>query len=374
MKKISRFLLTAFAIISFAGLVIAQDDILNANHPDRYVVKKGDTLWDISGMFLRKPWLWPEIWHVNPQIANPHLIYPGDELELVYIDGKPRLQLAGTSRLSPGIRTTPWDGAIPVIPVDAIAPFLSRPYVVDKEQLENAPYIVAFADEHIAAGAGQRFYVRTVEDETHSSFDVVRPGGEYKDADTGEVLGHEALYVGTSELQRTGDPATLLLRNAQIEALVGDRLFPAEESKAIGDFHPRLPEKEVKGSIISVLNGVTQIGQYNIIVLDRGEADGLMPGAVLQIDHRGETIKDPLVKKSLRNVIHMSPAVDADQAAEEAEKQQQKTHSKRSREVTLPDEKAGLAMVFRTFQRVSFAIVMDATRAIHVLDRVRNPE
>ena len=372
MKKISRFFLTAFAIVSLSGLVIAQENLLTDNHPDRYVVKKGDTLWDISGMFLRKPWLWPEIWHVNPQIANPHLIYPGDELELVYIDGKPRLQLAGTSRLSPGVRSTPWDGAIPVIPVDAIAPFLSRPYVVDKEQLDTAPYIVAFADEHIAAGAGQRFYVRAIEDNSHSEYDVVRPGGPYKDADTGEVLGYEALYVGTSSLQRTGDPATLHLHLSQIEALKGDRVFPAEDVKAIGDFYPRLPAKEVHGSIISVLHGVSQIGQYNIIVLDRGEADGLMPGAVLQVDHRGETVKDPIAREKSTLITRISAAIDPDMAAEEAKKQEGK--APRSLEVTLPDEKAGLAMVFRTFPRVSFAIVMDATRAIHVLDRVRNPE
>ena len=136
------------------------EELLRGDHPDHYTVVKGDTLWDISGRFLHQPWRWPEIWHVNPQIANPHLIYPGDQLDLVYIDGKPQLRLRrGTLKLSPSVRSTPWDGAIPTVPLDAIGPFLTRPYVLEPGQMDGAPYIVDFDDGHILGGPGQKAYV-----------------------------------------------------------------------------------------------------------------------------------------------------------------------------------------------------------------------
>ena len=319
------------------------DELLRADHPDQYTVVKGDTLWDISGRFLRSPWRWPDIWYVNPQIANPHLIYPGDVLELVYIDGKPQLRMRrGPLKLSPTVRSTPWDGAIPTIPVDAIGPFLTRPYVLDKDQLDGAPYIVDFADEHILGGAGQKAYVRRIDQTEPLKYEIVRPGGPYKDADTGEILGYEALYIGTSELQRTGDPATVFINSTDLESVIGDRLIPAGEDKATANFTPHAPAQQVEGSIIAVMNGVSQIGQYNVVVLDRGARDGLAPGTVLRVDQRGELIRDVVTPDSRDKV-------------------------------QLPDEEAGLLMVFRTFERVSFGLVMHASRVMHVNDRVRNP-
>lgn len=319
------------------------DELLRADHPDQYTVVKGDTLWDISGRFLRSPWRWPDIWYVNPQIANPHLIYPGDVLELVYIDGKPQLRMRrGPLKLSPTVRSTPWDGAIPTIPVDAIGPFLTRPYVLDKDQLDSAPYIVDFADEHILGGAGQKAYVRRIDQTEPLKYEIVRPGGPYKDADTGEILGYEALYIGTSELQRTGDPATVFINSTDLESVIGDRLIPAGEEKATANFTPHAPTQPVEGSIIAVMNGVNQIGQYNVVVLDRGANDGLNPGTVLRVDQRGELIRDVVTPDSRDKV-------------------------------QLPDEEAGLLMVFRTFERVSFGLVMHASRVMHVNDRVRNP-
>lgn len=319
------------------------DELLRADHPDQYTVVKGDTLWDISGRFLRSPWRWPDIWYVNPQIANPHLIYPGDVLELVYIDGKPQLRMRrGPLKLSPTVRSTPWDGAIPTIPVDAIGPFLTRPYVLDKDQLDSAPYIVDFADEHILGGAGQKAYVRRIDQTEPLKYEIVRPGGPYKDADTGEILGYEALYIGTSELQRTGDPATVFINSTDLESVIGDRLIPAGEDKATANFTPHAPAQPVEGSIIAVMNGVSQIGQYNVVVLDRGANDGLAPGTVLRVDQRGELIRDVVTPDSRDKV-------------------------------QLPDEEAGLLMVFRTFERVSFGLVMHASRVMHVNDRVRNP-
>ena len=319
------------------------EELLRSDHPDHYTVVKGDTLWDISGRFLRSPWRWPEIWHVNQQIANPHLIYPGDQLDLVYIDGKPQLRLRrGPLKLSPTVRSTPWDGAIPTLPLDAIGPFLTRPYVMEAGQLDAAPYIVDFDDDHILGGPGNKAYVRSIEEAEPLKYEIVRPGGPYRDADTGEILGYEALYIASSQLQRTGDPATVFLNSSNLEAIIGDRLLAASNERASANFTPHAPPMPVEGSIISVMNGVSQIGQYNIVVLDRGAKDGLEPGTVLRIDRLGETVRDVVTPDSRDTV-------------------------------KLPDEQAGLMMVFRTFERVSFGIVMHATRAMHVNDKVRNP-
>lgn len=352
MKKISRLIFSAFLFSCLCGVVLAQDDnLVKQNHPDLYVVKKGDTLWDIASLFLHKPWLWPEIWQINPQVANPHLIYPGDELNLVYVDGKPYLRLkSGTVRLSPRVRENPWDGAIPTIPVDAIAPFLSLPYVLTEGQLDAAPYVVAFAGEHIVGGAGERIYVRSIDSDEYVKYDVIRPGDAYKDAETGEILGYEGLFIGATQLQRTGDPATLLINASEQEVRVGDRLMPSVTEEGTGNFHPREPDQPVNGAIISVLNGVSQIGQYNIVVLDRGSNDGLFPGTVLQVDQRGETIPDKVARG---NATFLNRTM--------------------REKVTLPDEPAGLLMVFRSFERVSFGIIMDAKLVMHVNDKVHNP-
>ncbi|MCW8945586.1 MAG: LysM peptidoglycan-binding domain-containing protein [Sedimenticola sp.] len=333
-----------FGLLISWGALAADTVAVNPNHPDRYVVVKGDTLWDISGRFLRDPWRWPDVWHVNPQIANPHLIYPGDIITMTYVNGQPRLGLQRGSlvKLSPQVRSTPLSGAIPAIPIDAIHQFLTRPYVLDQNDLDSAPYVVAFADEHIIGSNDIKAYVRSIDNSDNTKFDVVRPGDAYKDAETGEVLGYEALYISSSELLKIGDPATLMLSRMELEVIKGDRLLPVAEDTPLNAFYPAAPSQEVNGSIISVLNGVTQIGQYNVVVLDRGARDGLEPGSVLAIDHRGESIRD-IVSKDPTDTV------------------------------TLPDEEAGLLMVFRTFERVSFGLVMEATRAINVLDRVRNP-
>jgi len=341
-QKLAGFL---FGLLLATAVSGAERVELSPTHPDSYTVVKGDTLWDIAGRFLREPWLWPEIWHVNPQIRNPHLIYPGDTLVLTYADGRPLLSLVRGSRnvkLSPSIRSTPLSTAIPAIPIDAVQQFLTRPYVIGRGELDDAPYIVAHADEHLVGGAGNRVYVRAIETDDHQRFDIVRPGEAYKDADTGEVLGYQGLYIGEAQLQRTGDPATLLLLSTTQETLAGDRLIPVTETEPLTTFFPKAPDQPVHGSLIAVLGGVTQIGQYAVVALDRGQANGLVPGDVLEIDARGETISDDI-----------SPA--------------------RWDKVKLPDEPAGHLMVFRTFPRVAFGLVMDATRAIHVLDRINNP-
>lgn len=349
MRKTSLKTLTLLCCALLGGLGVLSAGAavqLNTDHPDRYVVQKGDTLWDIAGRFLRSPWRWPDIWHVNPQVANPHLIYPGDELELVYIDGQPRLQLRrGGERvvkLSPRVRSRPWDDAIPTIPVSAIAPFLSRPYALDEELGDEAPYIVAFADEHIIGGSDQTAYVRNLAAELEARYHIVRPGDAYRDAETDEILAYEALYIGNGILKRTGDPASVLLTAADLETKTGDRLLPVTQDQPMFHFQPHAPAEAVNGAIIAVMNGVSQIGQYNIVVLDRGRADGLVPGTVLRVLQRGKRVPDSFTRNAWDKV-------------------------------TLPDEEAGLLMVFRSFERISFGLVMHATRAMHVRDKVTNP-
>ncbi|MEM7252463.1 MAG: LysM domain-containing protein [Pseudomonadota bacterium] len=370
----------------------AQRVELRADRPDVYVVRKGDTLWDISGRFLTKPWLWPEIWDANPQVRNPHLIYPGDELALVYdAQGRPRLRR--TKRGRPVVKLSPYarsmgrnDNAIPTIPIDAIAHFLSHPRVVAEDTLEKAPYIVSLGKEHIVAGAGYRVYARGPELDLANRFSVYREGSVYRDPDNGdEILGYEAIHLGDAVVERGGDPTTMRLVRTTREVLEGDRLLPVQDSFISENFMPRAPERSLKGSVIEVVEGVTQIGQYQVVVLNLGTSDGLAAGHVLEVFQRGATIVDeryPDPDKALPDpepVIELDPAYQGGYdglsiALDRTLREIQKTLTPDGPPtVDLPSESAGMVMVFRAYEDVSFALVMDATRPMHVLDVVRNP-
>ncbi|HKK14209.1 MAG TPA: LysM peptidoglycan-binding domain-containing protein [Gammaproteobacteria bacterium] len=342
--KLKTLLGVALAVL-LTGVALADTIALNPNHPDRYVVVKGDTLWDIAGRFLKDPWHWPEVWYVNPQIKNPHLIYPGDVITLSYVNGKPRLAVQRgrpTVKLSPHARPEPLTRAIPTIPIDAIQQFLTQPLVTDKNELKNAPYVVEIAQEHVIGGPGDQMYVRGLKSSGHTRYSVYRPGKPLVDPDTNEVLGYQAIFVGDATLKRFGDPSTLVLTKADREALVGDRVRPVSQEQIKANFMPHAPKQHVDGRIISVLGGVSQIGQYQVVVLNRGRREGLNPGTVLAIYQTGRVIRDTV-------------------------------SDKHGDTVKLPDERAGELMVFRSFDRVSYGLVMRATRALHVEDRVRNP-
>jgi len=341
--SIFKSLVLALAVLATAAY--ADQVVLKDGHPDRHVVVKGDTLWDISETFLASPWLWPEIWYVNPQIDNPHLIYPGDVITLVYVDGKPQLRVQrgkGTFKLSPKIREERLDKAIPTIPIDAIQQFLTQPLVADQDTLENSAYVVSSAGEHLIVGAGDRVYARGLVDDQGDRFHIFRPGDPYIDPVTNEVLGHEALYLGESTAERFGDPATLKLTKTTREINIGDRLMPMTQEDVHAYFAPHSPDNSVEGTIISVVDGVSQIGQYQIVVLNRGTREGVDVGTVFEIYQAGERIVDQVSKE-------------------------------RNASVKLPDEKAGVLMVFRTFEKVSFGLVMKATSALHVGDIIRTP-
>jgi hypothetical protein len=322
--------------------------VLNPRHPERYVVQRGDTLWDISAMFLRDPWYWPEIWQINPQVANPHLIFPGDVLSLTYIDGQPVLQLeravaANVDRLSPRIRSVSLEEAIPTVPYEAVRAFLTRPTILDRDQLRTLPYVVA-PREGLMGSAGRDVYVRGVEGaRLDSVFSVVNVGDPLIDPDDRDVIGYEAVYVGQGRLRRGGDPGTLRLTESAREALVGDYLLE-EESPAPLDFFPRAPEQPVDGRIISVVDGVSLIGQYHVVVINRGARHGIEPGHVLRGFQTGEVVRDRARRRSGFG-----------------------------QKVRLPDEPAGIMMVFRTFDRVSYALILEASSELRVLDAVRNP-
>lgn len=322
-------------------------------HPDRYIVQEGDTLWDIATVFLRDPWYWPEVWFVNPQVENPHLIYPGDELSLVYIDGVQRIVNNPISayRLAPQARVSPLNEAIDSIPYEQISAFLTKGLVLEKEQAAGLPYILAVRGDHMVGAAGNEIYIRGGQPvPTGSRYSVVHIGDELVDPDNGDVVGFQGIYVGEGALARGGDPATVALQETTREALEGDRLIPETVDIPL-NFFPSAPEVDIDGSIISVIGGVSLIGQYQVVVMNRGARNGLAPGDVLTVFQAGDEIRDRYSDN--------------------------KFVSKRSlfggEKVTLPDEEAGTIMVFKVYDRIGYGLVMEATDAIRVHDAVRNP-
>jgi len=366
---------------------------LRGDHPGSKTVKKGDTLWDIAGQFLTQPWQWPEIWENNQQISNPHLIYPGDQIALTYRDGRPILGFVGNRyvKLSPSIRETKHKEAIHPIPLDAIQQFLSRPRVVTKDELGKSAYIVGSQDEHLTFGSGHRVYAPKLGEPSTNKFSIYRQGGAYIDPDNNQILGYQAEHVGDALAERFGDPATLHIVKATKEVMKGDRLLPQERDE-IPEFVPHAPAGDVNGKIIEVLNGVSQIGQHQVVVLNRGDNAGLEPGHVLAIYQDGEVIEDIVGSEiAVRQQVepnqraeHENPRaigrmrqsmVNELQAADYARRDFVGTpvEGRASVLVQLPAERAGELMVFRTFDNVSYALVMNTQRTIHINDSVTNP-
>jgi LysM repeat protein len=315
--------------------------------PLRYVVKKGDTLWGISNHFLLNPSEWPEIWMVNDQVHNPHKIYPGDVLSLMTVNGRPQLvrenEPSQDERLSPQVRSDALQEAIPAIPIEAIRDFLHSPRVVSPEELKKAPYLLDFVDEHLVAGASSKVYVRKLPPRSNTvDYSLVRLGQAYKDPETHELLGYEALPIGTAEIQRDGEPGIALLTTTTREALVGDYFIPVDPESFDAFFYPHAPVNNVNGRIISVFDGVSQVAQYQVVAINRGGRDGMEPGHVLSIMQASRTARDPYSTSG---------------------------HGR----VKLPDLLAGTMMVFKVTPRISYALVMEATRPVRVLDKVVRP-
>ena len=325
---------------------------LAPNAPDSYVVKKGDTLWGISKVFLRDPWFWPEIWQVNPQIQNPHLIYPGDTLRLVFIDGQPKivLQRGDSLKVSPRVRSEPFEQAVTTIPYETVAAFMSKPSVLDRDQIKNAPYVLATRDLHVVMSDGDTLYARgfTSPVELGGHYNIVRVGDALRDPDDNRVLGYDGVYTGSGHVTRGGDPATLIMTDSARETVAGDKLFPGGVDVPL-DFIPSPPKVQTNGSIIAVANGVTVIGQYEVVVVNRGASDGIVPGNVLAIYDLG-----PLVDDDKKKGFFAFRGLG-------------------DKKIRLPSERTGTFMVFKTFDHMSYGLVMEATNVIRVLDKIQNP-
>ncbi len=337
-------LLALLLWLGVAGLVQAVQ--LRAGHPERYTVVHGDTLWGIAGRFLARPWEWPQIWQANPQIRNPHLIYPGDVLSLVYINGQPGLQLSrgashGVIKLSPQIRSRPVAEAIPVVSLASVNSFLLGNRILDSAAaLKKAPYILAGNNRRVVSGQGDRIYARGDFSPPLTAYGVFRQGKVYKDPETGELLGVNADSVGSVTVVAVEkDMATLELNQASQEVRLGDRLLPPEERSISPSFMLDAPEQPVSGVILDVPRGVTQVGHMDVVTLSLGQRNGLKEGHVLAIYKMGETVRDPVT----------------------------------GHKVKVPDERAGLLMVVRVYPKLSYGLVMEANRSLSVMDRVRNP-
>jgi len=314
---------------------------LAEGHPNEYVVQVGDTLWDIAATFLKDPWFWPEIWYVNPDIENPHLIYPGDVIGLVYIDGQTRISniRASTYRMSPQARVTPLAQAVTSIPYEDVAAFLSSGVILEKSQADGLPYILETRGEHMIAAAGNEVYVRDLPAaEAGTRYSVIHVGEPLIDPDDNHLVGYHGHLIGEGQLRRGGDPATVALISTKQEARTGDRMIPEAVDMPL-NFYPRTPSRDIDGRIISVVGGVTQIGQYQVVVMNRGSDDGLSLGDVLTVHQSGNVVKDRV----------------------------------KGGNVKLPDEKAGTVMIFKTYDRISYGLIMEATQAIHIHDAVRSP-
>ena len=330
-------------------------------HPRQYTVKAGDTLWDIASVFLKDPWFWPEIWYQNPQVQNPHLIYPGDILSLIYVDGQPRIVVSkpegqrGTTvvsdaagpipvvRLSPAIRTKSIETSIDTIPGDAIRQFLTKPRVITKNELEAAPYILGSDDDHLILGQGNKVFIRGEIDKERVRYTVVRKGAELVDPDTKEVLGYEAIYAGETLITSYGDPAVGELTFTEREVLYGDRLLPTDKSKIDNLFFPRLPDRDIQGRIIHLPDALFGVAKLQVAVINRGSREGLESGNLLAIYKKGKPVYDHYNKG-------------------------------KKVELELPDVRSGLIMIFRAFDHVSYGLVLESTRVVHNHDIVRTPK
>lgn len=322
-----------------------------ANAPDQHVVVRGDTLWDISGRFLEHPWCWPQVWGLNrDQIRDPHWIYPG---QIVYFDrvagrlrlGKPTGAGGVTNvRLSPRARVEALGyDAIPAIPANAIEPFLSRPLIVDADELASAPRIVAAQEGRVFLSKGEKAYVRG-DLKDNNSFQVFRPGKPLIDPATKEILGYEAAHLGSVKLDRTGttpdEAHRFIVSSSKEEMGVGDQLVPLPPTPIL-NYVPHAPSGEIDSRVISIYGGVTQAGQNQVVTINRGSRDGMDVGNVLELYRFGRIIED-------------------------------RTDDRKP--VKLPDEKYGSLFIFRIFDKVSYGLVMQVTDAVQVGDVAKSPE
>lgn len=400
-----QFIAATVVALLWAQTAPADELKLQDNAPEKYVVVKGDTLWDISGRFLKDPWRWPQIWNLNrEEVKNPHLIYPGDLIVLDRTGKGPRLRLVKgmkngvvngtpTIKLSPGVRATEIGGDnIQTIPSRAIHPFLTQPRVVAENAMSNAPFILGTNEERVILGAGdEAFATGGKEGVTH--WNVLRPGKTLKDPETGEVLGYEVEYLGDARTVLPGAPQKIAITRSAQEIRTKDKLVEAEKDMTF-EYVPRSPDTPIKGRIISAYGGLGDSGRYQTVVINRGARDGVAPGHVLAVYREGSAVeltkdeRDRMTwvteKKGVPEggawlytdvrCLKENSRVTYDQSADV----RNSFHNTcigvdDDKTVKLPDSRSGLLMVYRVYDRVSYALIMQSERPVYLLDSVRNP-
>jgi hypothetical protein len=419
--------LLLFVSLSLASPAWADEVRLRPDAPERHVVVKGDTLWDISAKFLSDPWKWPDVWRLNKDhIRNPHLIYPGDVVALTLEDGQPRLSLesgrfGATVRLSPSIRGEPIESrekGIPAFPPEVIGPFMSQARIVDPDSLKSAPRLLGAEDERVMMMQSDVVYA-TAGDPKVSEWHIIRPGNRMVDPDSKEPLGFEALHVGDARTIVAGNPQTLVITRGHLEILRGDKLVPAEQADLQG-IVPRAPEVPIEGKIISAYGGLAATGRYATVMINKGRRDGIENGHVLAIHHKGREVKDEPVLQRFRymdteclkpgetlafDAFH-DPKQKFEPCNTEPElpmfkiteawrfmdigclkpgakisafeffnpKEVYKGHCRpEDGIIKLPDARVGLAMVYQTHDKVAYAVVMQSSGPVYLMDMVRNP-
>ena len=367
-KSITALFVSACVLPLIAASAIAQapEIQLQENHPDRYTVQKGDTLWDISGKFLKQPWRWPELWRMNrDQIKNPHWIYPGDVLVLSRVDGQWQLSVdrpAGAVRVAPTTRVEPLAAeANPSIPAQDLEPYLTRPLITGPEGLPNAARIVAGRDSRVVRGRGDKVYAVSIDPAAGTQWFLYRPGRVLRSYDSKELLGYEMRFLGTAEVERfgrVGEVSTVTITNAREEIVIGDLLVPAPREELV-NYVPHAPDRAVEGRIIDLAGDAHEAGRGAIVTVDRGAGDGLEVGHVLAVYHPQPVMVDP------------RPYQGGDVTAKGPEPT--KILLPPTQYLNIPPERSGLLFVFRVFDRVAYAVVLNTTDPVFPGDVVRKP-
>jgi hypothetical protein len=336
-----RIISTLILAVTASCVIAAEQPALVDNPPDRHIVVAGDTLWGISKKFLQNPWQWPEVWRMNQSdIKNPHRIYPGDIVLLDRSGGNIKLTIAKPLRGQPQIYSTPVKAEIPSIPLNAIEPFISQPLVIEPDGHNNAPRIVATQEDRVFIGQGDTAFVTSIPDTSVIKWYIYRQGKPLRDPEDGKVIAHEAFFLGTAELVQPGQPAAIRIKTAKEEMGRGDRLIPAPPSN-FEAFVPRNPSQNIAGRVMSIYGGLGEAGRHSIVSINRGAKSGLEVGHVVAL---------------FRNRV--SDGYD-DQGKRVS--------------TTIPEERYAVAFVFRVFEGVAYALVMESSKAVIVGDAIRNP-
>jgi hypothetical protein len=372
--------LTAYA----ATVQLAKD------HPDTYTVQKGDTLWSIAAKFLQKPWQWPEVWQANPQVRNPHLIYPGDVLSLAYLNGKPGIGFAGRGGIEPHTRAEQLESAVKPLPLSAIEDFLKKPRLVSEDEFKHAPHVVGIEDHYINGSTGQLVYVRGLDAQPGQRYVLVRPVGRYylitgKDGRPDEVfrqdmqdrddrpsmlwhrgpdhftlhgnvhfLGYEMLQFGEVQATHAGNPASVLVTSTDYEVRPGDFVLPPQNNQFDFQYVPHAPRQVPPTMrVIAFTDALNAVGRLQVVALSSGAADGVENGQTFSIFHPGDKVQDrsDYPDGSFKAFFHPDDA-----------------------KVQLPEEYIGHVMIFRTFDRVSYGLIMDGIRPVHLGDHLYDPD